>query len=353
MDGRRYSQLQFEKHVHECRMLRHDGLGELVEYSAPVEFRTDPLTGRTVRIERFDRSRIIRPDLEMLERRSREMACPFCHPRIEEVTSRFPPDFISEGVIRAGEAYAFPNINPYDMYGLVVVLSPDRHFIRLAEFDVDIITNGLAAARAFLARVRETDNASIHGFIAWNYLPPSGGSLVHPHLQANAGRYPTFTHRQEIESSTAYFSTRGTNYWSDLLEQERKNGERYVGQTGGAEWLTSFTPMGRLSDIMAVFPGKASIHDLSDGDLNDFVSGLLKVFRFLDEMNLCSFNMSLYSGLDSDNFWVHARITPRSMQLYSPLETSDQSYFQVLQGENVCIFQPEEMAALLRDSFSS
>jgi UDPglucose--hexose-1-phosphate uridylyltransferase len=333
-------------------MLRRDASGKFADFTAPVEFRADPLTGRSVRLEHFDLSRVIRPDIDALERRSLEMFCPFCPPHFEDVTSRFTPDFLEEGFIRVGEAFAFPNINPYDMYGLVVVLSPHRHFIRLGEFDKDIIANGLAAARTFLARVCEVDATGVHGFIAWNYLPPSGGSLVHPHLQANAGRYPVFTHRQEIEASAAYFSSKGTNYWSDLVEQEKRSGERYLGRIGDTEWLTAFAPMGRLGDVMTVFPGKASILDLTDDDLRDFAGGLLKFFRFIDGKDLCSFNMSFYSGFDSNNFWVHARITPRSMSLYSPMETSDQAYFQLLQQENVCIFHPEEMAGLLKDSFS-
>jgi galactose-1-phosphate uridylyltransferase len=182
-------------------------------------------------------------------------------------------------------------------------------------------------------------------------MPPAGGSLVHPHLQCNAGYYPTNFQKEILEASERYHQRTGTNYWSDLLEQEKETGERWVGKTGGVAWLTGFVPRGRLTDIIAVFPGKASITELSNKDLRDFAEGLLKVFKYIGGLNLISFNMSTYSGLDGKGSWAHARITPRGLLLYSPIETSDQFYYQVLQDENICILPPEAAAAELRKLF--
>ncbi|MCJ7605097.1 MAG: hypothetical protein MUO19_03575, partial [Dehalococcoidales bacterium] len=217
----------------------------------------------------------------------------------------------------------------------------------------DIVFNALLAAQTYLKRVQETDPAAKHHFIAWNYMPPSGGSLVHPHIQSNAGYYPTVTQKQVIESSARYREDKGTNYWSDLIEQEKRLGERYLGKIGGSEWLTAFAPMGRLSDVVAVFPGKASVLELTGSDLQDLTAGLLNIFPCLDEHNLLSFNLATYSGFDSGNFWTHVRITPRGSLLYSPMETSDQFYYQVLQDENVCIIPPETACTLLKKRFST
>ena len=103
---------------------------------------------------------------------------------------------------------------------------------------------------------------------------------------------------------------------------------------------------------MAVFPGRASIIELGRDDLEDFAAGLLSVFTFIDGLNVASFNMSTYSGFDGESFWAHARITPRGSLLYSPIETSDQFYYQVLQDENICIVPPEVAAARLRELFA-
>jgi UDPglucose--hexose-1-phosphate uridylyltransferase len=344
------SPIEFRREIMPSRMLKRDQSGELIETTASVELRFDPLTGRTCRLVPYSTDRIIRPDLNALEKRSRELTCPFCPPLVERITPRFPPDLFPEGVIRRGKAVAFPNIDPSDVYGVVVVIS-DEHFISLEKLDAATVLDALTAAHTYIRTVRKVDTEARYGFIAWNYMPPAGGSLVHPHLQCNAGYYPTNFQKQILEASEKYHQEKGTNYWSDLVEQERRTGERWVGETGGVVWLTGFAPRGRLSDVMAVFPGKASITELTEKDLSDFVAGLLKVFRYIDGLNLISFNMSTYSGSAEDQFWAHARITPRGLLLYSPIETSDQFYYQILQDETICILPPETTAAGLRKLF--
>jgi len=346
----RNSPLEFKREVLSSRIMTRSNSGEFGEAVVPLELRFDPLTGRTCRIVQYSPERIVKTDLGTLEERSKEAPCPFCAPLIEQITPRFPPDLIPEGIINKGKAVAFPNNVPYDVYGVVVVVS-DKHFISLKGFDVETVYNALLAAQSYIKSVEKHDPQAIYHFIAWNYMPPAGGSLVHPHLQSNAGYYPTDYQKQLLEASERYYQEKGTNYWSDLLKQEKKNGQRYIGKSGGTEWLTSFAPKGRLSDIMAVFPGKASATDLTSKDLRDFIAGLLKVFAYIDGLKLISFNLSTYSGFDKDRFWAHARITPWGMLLYSPIETSDQFYYQILQDENICIMPPETVAEGLRKRF--
>ncbi len=340
MNQEKFNPIEFRRKIHPSKMMTRDDSGKFVEAAIPLEFRFDPLTGRTCRIVQFSLERIIRPDIRALVDRSRELPCPFCAPLVDRITPRFPPDLIPDGVIRRGKALAFPNASPWDVYGIVVVIS-DEHFIPLDGFDLETVLDAMMAAQAHIKAVQKADPAAKHHFIAWNYMPPSGGSLVHPHLQSNAGYHAAYYQKQVLEASESYYREKGTNYWSDLLEQERRTGERYVGKIGNTEWLTAFAPRGRLSDVLAVFPGKASIAELSEDDLRDFASGLLKVFKYIDELNLLSFNMATYSGFDKSQFWAHARITPRGSLLYSPIETSDQFYYQILQDENICILPPE------------
>jgi len=353
MKSPRFNPIELEREIKPSRMLRRDrATGELAEAVSPVEFRRDPLTGRTCRIVPFNLGRIIRPDLAALEKRSREFTCPFCPPLVEQITPRFPADLVPEGNIRRGRALAFPNLDPYDVYGIVVVVS-DEHFIPLDGLDLETVCNALAAAQTYLRAVAQADPAARYHFIAWNYMPPSGGSLVHPHLQANAGYQPTNYQRQILEASDRYYAEKGTNYWADLVAQEKRHGERYVGRIGAAEWLADFAPRGRLSDILAVFPGRASVLELDEAELRDFAAGLLHVFAYQDELNLLSFNMATYSGFDSGRFWAHVRITPRALLLYSPIETSDQFYYPILQEENICILPPEVAAARLKKQFAA
>jgi UDPglucose--hexose-1-phosphate uridylyltransferase len=343
--------IEFRREIRLSKMLRRNESGELAETEVPLEFRFDPLTGHSCRIVQFTLERIIRPDLEELEKRSRELTCPFCPPLIEQITPKFPAELVPEGNIRIGKSFTFPNNGPYDVYGAVVVMS-DEHVVRLDEFKQETIYDALLAAQTHIRRVEKTDSRARYHFIAWNYMPPSGGSLVHPHLQSNAGYFPTTYQKQILEASRKYYEEKGTNYWSDLLAQEKQTGERYIGKTGGVEWLTGFMPKGRLSDVVAMFPGKASITELTEDDLHDFAGGLLHVFGYLNELNLPAFNMATYSGSDSNNFWTHARITPRAFLLYSPIETSDQFYYQIMHDENICIVPPEVACERLKGRFT-
>ena len=332
-------------------MLRRNESSELVETEVPLEFRFDPLTGHSCRIVQFTLERIIRPDLKELEKRSRELTCPFCSPLVEQITPKFPAELVPEGNIRIGKSFTFPNNGPYDVYGAVVVMS-NEHFVRLDEFTRKTVYDALLAAQTHIRRVEKADSRARYHFIAWNYMPPSGGSLVHPHLQSNVGYFPTTYQKQILEASQQYREAKGTNYWSDLLAQEKQTGERYIGKTGGVEWLTGFMPKGRLSDVIAMFPGKASITELTEDDLHEFSEGIIKVFGFLDELNLPAFNMGTYSGSDSGQFWAHARITPRAFLLYSPIETSDQFYYQIMHDENICILPPEVTCERLKARFT-
>ncbi len=343
--------IQFRREQVFSKILKRDSSGELAEAAVPLEFRFDPLTGRTCRLVGFSLERILRPDLSALVKRSLEMRCPFCAPLVEEVTPRFPPDIVPEGTIRRGKALVFPNAGPYDVYSAVVAIS-DEHFISLDEFTQETLFDALLAAHDYVFRIQQVDPEARFNLIAWNYMPPSGGSLVHPHIQCNAGYLPTFYQKEIIEASRRYYEETGTNFWEELIEQEKQAGERYIGDIGNTCWLTGFVPRGRLGDVLAIFPGKTSITELSREDLSDLATGLLKVFGYMDGLNLLSFNLATYSEADREQFWAHVRIMPRSLLLYSPIETSDQFYYQVLHDENICILPPETACQGLKKYFS-
>jgi UDPglucose--hexose-1-phosphate uridylyltransferase len=352
MKSSHYSPILFKRELRQSKVLQRDSSGTFSEVSIPVEIRFDPLTGRTCRIVPYSTDRIMRPDLADLMRRSLELKCPFCSPQIEEITPRFTADIEPEGVIQSGKARAFPNIGGYDVYGAVVVIS-DQHFISLKEFNLETVLNALQVSQSYIKKVLQADPEAKYHFIAWNYMPPSGGSLIHPHIQCNIGYIPTYYQKQIYEASQRHYEETGTNFWSDLVKQEKELGERYIDTIGNIHWLTSFAPKGRLSDILAVFEDKTSVVELSEDDLSDMATGLLRIFEYFDSSNLVSFNLATYSGFDKRLFWVHARITPRSFLLYSPIETNDQFYYQQMYDENICILPPEIACEKLKKYFVS
>lgn len=338
--------VEFREETLQSRIVEEQSSGEMGESTYAFKLRFDPLTGQTCRLLAHRYRLPERQDLSDLVQKSSE-SCPFCMPTVKQVTPRFPPDIVPEGAIELGESFTFPNARPYDVHSSITVISRD-HFIALPDFTSEIVHNGLLASQDYLKRVEGVDPNAKYSSITWNYMPPSGGSVVHPHLQSNAGYFPTQYQKRILDNSQRYQKDNGTNFWSDLITQERKLGKRYIGSTGNVHWIASFAPKALLVDVQAIFEGKASITDLSNEDLKELADGLLKVFWYMDERNLQGFNLSLYSGGDEKSFWAHARVISRSFYYYSPITTSDRFFYHVLHDEEVCTLAPENVCEDLR-----
>lgn len=340
--------IRFEKRLKQTRFL--DPSREYQEGLQHTEIRTDPLTGRTSRILNFPMRVPPKPDLTPLVDASLKMGCPFCPEVVEKSTPKFPPELAPEGRLSVGEALVFPNMYPYDTYSAVGIFS-GRHFVPLLDFTQDLLGNGFRAAIEFLRRAQEQDTHRPEGrapyaSLNWNYMPQAGGSIVHPHIHVIAGDQPTNYQRETVTACRCYHQENGAVFWADLLEAEQKAGERHMGSTGPVEWLAAFAPMGFM-DLMALFPGKQTIGELSSSDLDHFVRGLRRVFAYLDGKGFWSFNLALYSGVPGDaSFWSHARLVPRYSS--APLNTSDMRYAEVLHQETLTTLKPEAVCAELR-----
>ena len=313
------------------------------------EIRWDPLTGDMVRVFELGLGKLPEMDMEEMLRRGTEGSCPFCPGALEKVTPKFDESLVKEGRMRFGEVTVLPNRLPFDKYSGVVVLG-NHHYVPLSDLDPDLVFTGLLAAQRFLKRVVEVDPGVRFISINWNYLPMSGGSVIHPHLQAMGGELPTNYQGRMIEASRKFYEKRGRVFWEELIEEERRAQERYLGSVGRVEWLTTFAPRG-YADITAVFPHRSLILDLEEDDLRDFSRGLERVFRYYVDYNHYSFNLSIYSGEvgREGGFWVNARmVTRRSLP---PVGASDVNYFEKLHGQAVVYKMPERLCEELRGYF--
>ena len=54
-----------------------------------------------------------------------------------------------------------------------------------------MIANSFSAAHDYLKKVIAQDPKTTYASINWNYLPPSGGSILHPHIHVLASEHPT------------------------------------------------------------------------------------------------------------------------------------------------------------------
>lgn len=313
----------------------------------PSEIRFDPLTGHTVRV--FDLSFRAEPvDWTGTVRRSEETFCPFCPESLEKSTPLFPEDLVPEGRIKVGEATLIPNLVPFDKYAGVAVMS-HRHYVAMDEWTPDNLRDAFSASLDFARRVAEKDPETRFFSVNWNYMPPAGSSIVHPHLQPNCGEVPTNEHRFQMEGCRRYREETGRDFWEDFAAAERLSGERYIGEMGSTFWVLSYAPQGFLPDVWCIFKDQSSMMSMGDDDLTPFLKGLAGVLKYFCGENISSFNVSLFSVREGEDFRVNARICPRLLP--RPIGNSDIAYLQMLHREPFCVRFPEAACGDLRKFF--
>jgi UDPglucose--hexose-1-phosphate uridylyltransferase len=317
------------------------------EDELPFEIRFDPLTGETGRVFHLP-FKAEKPQVEETVERSRKIFCPFCPEAIETSTPAFPEDILPEGRLRVGEATVIPNLIPFDQYAGVAILS-DAHFVPMEKLNRETMGDAFRASLLFLKRLQQIDTRIRFFSINWNYMPPAGSSIVHPHLQPNASKFPTNQVRLQLEGATRYAKTHRRDYWAEFMEQEKRSGERYVGELGSTFWVMSFVPSGFLPDVTCVFGDRCTLSHLTEEHLFSFVDGVARILRYFFEINLYSFNMTLFAVKESENFRVNAKICPRLLP--RPIGNSDIAFPQMLHREPFTVYTPESVCAKVRETF--
>ncbi len=320
------------------------------ERRIPSEIRLDPLTGRTARICHFMKLQWQKPDFEALVAGT-DAWCPFCADKVLAVTPCFPVDIIPEGRLQKDDMVIFPNIAPYDSIGAVATFGA-RHFIPMTAFTPQLMASAFGFAQEFFRRIESTGHPeSVYHIINWNYMPPAGSSLIHPHLQVFSTSSAPNLLRQELQASKNYLDTRGANYWQDLVAAEQKSGSRYLGRIGRTHWMTAFAPMGVAGDVLAVLEDARCMLDLGPQDLMDIAAGLAKVIAGYDKMGIYSFNMNFFTGAGTDDhFRFHLLFSPRTF-FSQQLGTPDVGALRNLFNETLCMAYPEEIRDMLKQDF--
>ncbi|MGH7910688.1 MAG: hypothetical protein ACREQM_09585 [Candidatus Dormibacteraceae bacterium] len=314
----------------------------------PLRWRRDPLTGAGARIvtgaklqpaERTDLGPLTGPPA----------FCPFDADTIEQVTFPFPPEIAPEGRIRVGSAVVVPNVMAYATHSAVGVYDPEHHFLDLDELTPELIGDALQALVRHSRAVRRVDGAATWSSINANYLPPSGASLVHPHLQSAHDAYGLTAQRTLVERSGAW-TEGGGRYWTTLVEQEA-GGPRWVGRSGRVSWLTPFAPVG-FDEVWGIVSGVADVVELTEEDCGSIGAGLSRVLGAYKRWNLASFNFAISGGGPEGRargYDLVLKIVSRSNP--DPVYRSDATYFERLQGESMIDVSPEEVAERLRARF--
>lgn len=313
----------------------------------PFEIRFDPLTGETGRIFQLP-FKAEKPDVEETVRKSREIFCPFCPEVLEKSTPAFPEDIVPGGRLRVGAASVIPNLVPFDRYAGVTVFS-DRHHIPMEDFTPAAMKDPFVASLRFLQRLEAIDSKVRFFSINWNYMPPAGSSIVHPHLQPNASEIPTNHLRLQLEGAARYAKEHGREFWPDYAEAEKRSGERYLGALGETFWAMSFLPMGFLPDVSCIFLRRKSLGEVEEADLSPFLEGLARILRAYLEENVYSFNVALFAVRDAPTFRINARVCPRLLP--RPIGNSDVACPQMLHRESFTVYPPERVCKTFREVF--
>ncbi len=312
----------------------------------PFEIRTDPLTGTTGRVFNLPYHPPKSPNTEETFKRSEGIFCPFCPENIENSTPRFPEELVPEGKIRIGSATLVPNVLPLDRYVGVAVFSP-QHFVRMEELTPEMMRDGFLAVQEFIRRVSEVDRRTDCFSINWNYMPPAGSSLVHPHLQVLCGEHPTNHMRLQLEGANRYYRENGREFWDDFMREEKGRASRYIGEIGPTFWTVGYVPRSHIPDVWCILPEQKSLLGVGEEALDFFLEGLSAILTYYHTLNLFSFNVSIFSFRFEEHFRVNARILPRLA--LRDIGNSDYTFLQAVHKENACVYSPELVCQEIRE----
>ena len=323
----------------------------LARKAIPNEIRKDPLTGKTARICHFRELKWKKPDFEKLIAGT-ESWCPFCSDKVLKATPCFPEEIIPEGRMTLGNKVLFPNIAPYDRLSAVATLG-NRHYIPMTEIEASRIADGFRLAIRYFRHLDSINHPeSVYHLISWNYMPASGSSIIHPHLQVFASSFAPNFLREKLGAAKEYMIDHGSNYWDDLVAAEKANAVRYLGKIGRTEWLSVFAPLGSVGDVTAVVKDTKTTLELTEQDLEDLAAGLTKLMTAYDRMGIYNFNMSFFSGsAKDDHARFHLLFSPR-IYFNPSIGTPDVAALNRMFGESVCMGFPEEINEKLKVEFN-
>lgn len=327
-----------------------------VEDSVAFEYRADPLTGRNCTVIGGMLgyvSGFLKSDEQLLSSlvEKTRAGCPFCPENVKVKTPMFTPDFIKEGRLFFGDAVVVPNLLGHAERSVLVVLSKE-HYLRLEQFTPEIISDGFRGGAAYLKRLKEVEPSICFPAFIFNYLPPAGSSIFHPHMQVLVRDRPFYLVGLMLEKSKAYWESFGSSFWKDLVEKE-KGGERYLFGRNGVEWLVPFAPLRGMNEVQAVVQGKSNLLELSSEEWLGLAEGISKVLGFYQKEGYSSFNIVVMSApLNEhlDYFDVNLRIISRpGVQVAS---FTDAWALPYLLWDGEAVEQPEKFAERVRRSIS-
>jgi UDPglucose--hexose-1-phosphate uridylyltransferase len=276
--------------------------------------------------------------------------CFMCNGKWRKAAPRYAEQLLPEGRLERGETVLFPNIFPLASYHAVVIMG-QKHGRTLDDFPSSLLFDAFSVSLEFIRRCFEFDPESRFFTINVNFMPPSGASLVHPHVQIIGSPIPTTHHRLLLERSLAYYRDTGSCYWLDLIETEEESGQRWLGEIGPSRWFTAFSPIG-VNEVNAVWPQTSHFLEWDDKDIQAMAEGVRRALLTYHGLKFSTFNLSCFSGplgKTAPEFRCFLRLINRqNMNLHY---RTDDYFLQKLLKNELIIYPPEHLASLIRGRF--
>ena len=319
-----------------------------------VEYRFDPLTHHQSRINPVRAKRVLQSASAGTSGeawiKATQEKCPFCPESIHEATTCFSADFVKEGRIQLGETFIFPNLNPFSQCHAVATLSP-QHFLDLDQFDKKLLANNLSMSRDYFLTAYGHYPQARYPIYLWNYLPPSAGSIIHPHVQLMVERAPIPEQKNVINKAEAYFEKHGRSYWDDLVKQEKKQAERYIGSVDTIHIVASYAPRG-FREVTLVVEGACSFTDLEDQQVAALAGCISTILKCYKTMGVGSFNLVSFSaGIDERNPYYTLHFKMISRPYPQGIYTNDSGPFERFYDVWVIDTLPEMVTEALKKFF--
>jgi galactose-1-phosphate uridylyltransferase len=345
--------ITFEKTVKQAKIL--NPLENFQEDTITFEYRTDPLTGRNTTVIKGmlgNINKFLATDTELLKssvERTRAN-CPFCPENMKTRTPMFTKDFLPEGRIQIGEATVIPNLTGHAEKSILVVLSKEHH-LTLENFTPELILDGFRGGTAYLQKLTKAEPTVSYPVFTFNYMPPAGSSMLHPHMQILARDRPFYLIKLMLEKSKTYQETNGTSYWSDLTATE-KHGQRHLICINGVDWLTPFAPLRGMNEVQAIVNGRSNLLELTSENWTGLAQGTSRILKFYHKQGYISFNIALLSGplnQHLDYFDINLRIISRPG--IQALGFTDAWALPYMLWDGEAVEEPEKLAERIRNEF--
>lgn len=345
--------IRFSKTVYKVSIL--NPLKNFEKDTWEIEYRSDPLTGRnaTVIPRLYDYwIKLMKSEGEYLRKLVLETRrrCPFCPENVSR-TPKFIPEEFEEGRISNGDAIAFPNLIGHSDKSAVIVLSKD-HFIPLSKITPKLIYDSLNLAIRILKRWAELYDHINYGVILFNYLPPAGSMMIHPHAQIIARDRPTTLLKMMLAESLKYFWSHGSDFWNDYVLLEKEVEDRYIGTTDNVTWIVPFAPIRGILEIQGILLNKSSPFELENRDLINISDGFCRILTYYDSLGITSYNAFILFGPFKEKtsyYSLNIRIMARSGITHINFTDAWALPYFLWDGE--AIEYPEETARKLREYF--